>query len=175
MDIMVDLETLSTRNNAHILSIGACTVFDQSNTFYVTIAPGQNRHIDEHTVYWWMQQSDEARDIFNHINSGDSTDLPLALVALGEWMSEVADDNPIHVWSHGATFDCVILADAYDQYNIKLPWRYYNSRDTRTVLDISERLGAYEKPERTGVHHNALDDALYQSEWLATALAQLRV
>ena len=61
-DIMIDLETLGTGHDCHILSIGACNIYHPQEQFYAVMkADGQNRKIDEGTVRWWMAQSKESQ------------------------------------------------------------------------------------------------------------------
>ena len=160
-DIMIDLETLGTGHDAYILSIGACDVLNSNRTFYVNTAnTNQDRAIDVDTVTWWMQQSEEARKVFTE----DSIVLPAALRDLADWMLDGTEPGDLKVWSHGATFDIPILQHAYKQYKIDCPWGFWNARDTRTVYDLTGL--DVERPERKGTHHNALDDALWQSEYL---------
>mgnify|MGYP006408929027 CR=1 FL=1 len=67
MHIMIDLETMGTRPDAPIISIGA-VAFDANgplDSFYAGVNLGSSVNsgakIDASTVLWWMQQSDEAR------------------------------------------------------------------------------------------------------------------
>ena len=61
--IMLDLKTLSVDSNAHILSIGACTVEDKPRTFHEFLGKSQfGSHIDADTVLWWMKQRQKARE-----------------------------------------------------------------------------------------------------------------
>ena len=61
---MLDLETLSTRNDAAIISIGLVK-FDQNGVIdsqgWALDFSKVTGHIDPGTVKWWMEQSDMAR------------------------------------------------------------------------------------------------------------------
>ena len=68
---MMDIETLSTRPDAVILTVGACkfdpyTQTETTGDFYLRINVDEQaqlgRHIDENTVAWWGQQAADVRD-----------------------------------------------------------------------------------------------------------------
>ena len=69
-DIMIDLETLSTRNDAVILTIGAVKFninkeLDKTKQLYMRInlqsCKNLKMHTDRSTVKWWKEQSKEAQ------------------------------------------------------------------------------------------------------------------
>lgn len=166
---MLDLETLATTPDAAILSIGAVrfdldagTVFDQSDTFYTAVSidyqPG--RKITNSTLAWWFMQTAEAQEVFF-----DPTALPLniALNALATWVGPQPGITP-KVWSNGADFYLPMLAHAYAQHGIDLPWQPYSGRCYRTYKNL--RTARSVKVERTGEHHNALADAIFQAKHL---------
>ena len=73
MNVMVDLETLSTKNNATILTIGAIKFNlkdapgeGEQNTFYMRVNLDSCKElgldIDKNTEKWWNEQSPEARE-----------------------------------------------------------------------------------------------------------------
>lgn len=167
-EAMVDIESLSTRKNAHILSIGIVDMHNFDCHYSCNISLGkpyhsQNRHIDEGTVAWWMSQSDEARKSAFDPEHG-SISLQDALRNLRHWFNS---NNMKKIWSHGSVFDTVILEDAYDQIGVTCPWRFWDVRDTRTVIDIARRAtGSSMEPIREGTHHSALDDAIHQAKWI---------
>lgn len=163
---MIDLETTGTTAKTGILSIGACVFDDELNTFsvqyrfYTTILlDGQvGREITHDTLWWWMQQSEEARSVFN----------PYGGLHLKEALLRLSDVfHPKYcireVWSNGADFDVAILQHAYGEANIPVPWSYKMTRCFRTVKELFPNVA---KPEFKGVQHNALSDAIHQAEWL---------
>ena len=163
MHIMIDLETMGTRPNAPIISIGA-VAFDKSGThteFYDVVDLKSTVHtqsvIDADTVMWWMKQSDEARAAFDckRIDIGD---------ALSNFQSFCGRHEYKAIWGNGAAFDNVILSEAYLSYNYLngKPWDFWEDRCYRTVKNMFPDVAI----ERGGTHHNALDDARSQAEHL---------
>jgi len=162
-DWMVDLETLATTPDAHILSIGAVDMSNHDNTFYCTVeGTNQNRTTNFGTIKWWLKQSPEA--IASATNSNNALELPDMLADLTAF---IVEHKLTHPWANGSCFDIIILENAYRQHNMEIPWKFWNVRDVRTITDMAFRItGQKLKPNREGVHHNALDDAIYQSQWV---------
>jgi len=181
VDIMVDLETLGLSKNAPIVSIGA-VAFDINtgeilNKFYTRVEwvnDQKDRPLDRDTVKWWLKQSSEAQNEL--INSEGVLKLKLALKRLDEFFGQFktpeGNSKPCTIWANGATFDAVILDDAYQNQAKRMPpWGFRNIRDCRTLKDIGETLGMnfYKMFQMTGEAHNALDDCLFQIEWTVAA------
>ena len=166
--IMVDLETLSTKHNAVVLSIGAIE-FEPKNgrlgkQFYVNldVAAQQDAglHIDGQTVMWWLAQSKEAQNAFTP-NGGMQP--KQALIQFEEYWHSVKN---AYMWSH-ATFDAVILANLFRAFGMKTPWHYRDTVDIRTYNMLHKAMSFKETTpfNRSGVHHNALDDAIHQAHY----------
>lgn len=162
-NVMADLETLSTRANAVILSIGACEFGTNGigRTFYQTIYAEQgDRHVCPNTAAWWEKQPQEAKDAL----PVDRTPLRDALLNFGLWLPKDA-----LLWGNGSDFDNAILADAFTQFG-DIPWKFYNNRCYRTV----KSLFPVAPMQRIGTHHNALDDAISQANHLIAIRNRLR-
>lgn len=160
MDCMTDLETLGKNSKAVILSIGAIE-FDTKRDclgrkFLVNVDPQScidaGLIMDVSTVMWWMEQSDEARAAFKK----ESYPLKDCLEAFTEWYPKGAQ-----FWGNGATFDNVILANAYDAVGLKRPWLYSADRCYRTLKNMYPDIVA---DDTGGVKHNAFADAKYQAQ-----------
>jgi len=167
-DIMLDLETLGTSNNAVIIQLGAC-YFDRvtgeiGEKLLVNISPEScieaGLTMDASTVKWWIQQSKEAQ---NTLFKAD-TDLFNALENFSKFAKKAKA-----IWSH-ATFDFVILMNAYKKSGRKPSFYYRSARDIRTLVD----LGRPTEAKREGIHHNALDDCLFQVKYVVEAINNLR-
>lgn len=178
--IMIDLETLGTTADAVILSIGAVrfdldsgTVADPngSYSFYqeldILSQHNHQRRISASTLAWWMSQPKEAQAVFN--NDTDKSSLGKSLYNLSDWVQQ-GTDKPL-VWSNGADFDLPMLAHAYTQLDIALPWAAYSGRCYRTYKNLPGARAV--KVPRLGQHHNALDDAMYQAQHLCAIHAAL--
>ncbi len=167
-DVMIDLETLGTKADAMIVQIGAC-YFDRNtgeigDTFKANIVYAVNEtrfSIEQGTVMWWLQQSEEARKSIN----GDAFPLVTVLRDLYEFL----DRDGIYLWSH-ATFDMPILTNAFITIGLKCPIPYRRMRDLRTLMDLSNHIS--ETP-RQGTHHDALDDAKFQVQYATEAFKKL--
>lgn len=163
MHIMIDLETMGTRPDAPIISIGAVT-FDAEGIkrkLYLNVdlgsAVNSGAKIDAKTVMWWMGQSDEAREAL--VTKDDQYSVVGALIVFSKWMHS---DNISGVWGNGATFDNVILRETYLNAAVMCPWEFWKDKCYRTVKGMYPDVTI----ERAGVHHNALNDAETQAEHL---------
>jgi exodeoxyribonuclease VIII len=155
--VMIDIETLGNGSNAVLISLGAVEFNAEGvySAFYRNIDPQScvdaGLKMDVSTVMWWMQQSDAARSVFKL----QGEPLPNVLIHFNQWFPEDAC-----VWGNGATFDNVILSNAYDACKIKKPWKYWADRCYRTTKALYPGV----KPDPfAGTAHNALDDARHQA------------
>ncbi len=162
----IDLETLGTRYNAPVISIGVVQ-FDPDTgklgaTFYREIdidSAIKAGKISGSTLAWWMQQSEKARRVFGPDNK---VSLATALDGLSTWLRGMA--MAPKVWGNGASFDITILEHAYENgcVGLREAWHYTNVRDMRTLVEAAQ-LDKGDWPKDVGTHHNALDDAKYQA------------
>lgn len=164
---MLDIETLSTKNNALILTIGAIK-WDRKgairekidmNKFYKRINIESSKKlgldIDENTLLWWKKQNEEVRfDAFE--NKEDRIDLEDALKQFIEWYG-----NAKCVWANGDDFDCVIMNNAFEICNLTPPWKFWETRDVRTLYDIGN-IKNYMLNKLKLKQHNAIDDCYKQ-------------
>lgn len=160
--VMVDLETLGTSADAVIMSIGAVR-FDLETGdiddlgFYASVSVDSNlelkRRVSEDTLLWWLKQSPAAQKVFHE----PKIELPEALADFSDWLG--TDDN--YMWSNGADFDLPMIAHAYTQARIEVPWKFWNSRCMRTYKNLPGAKNI--KFDAEGVKHNALSDAVNQA------------
>lgn len=174
--IMVDLETRGQRPGCAILSIGA-VAFDPNRNllgdrFHAVVNTADCHRYgltdDDGTMAWWDKQKPEARQILDLAAASD-TKLPVALDAFSAFVREQAKGEA-RVWGNGADFDQPILVACYGATDRDPPWKFWNSRCFRTLKNLT-RVPA---PERLGVHHNALDDAVFQATHALTILQGVR-
>ena len=174
--LMIDLETMGKNPDAPIISIGAIFFDPQtgdmgpefSNTIDLETAGGV---IDRDTIKWWLKQSREAQSAI----MTDEIPLDDALLQLREFIDENSGEFFVQVWGNGANFDNTILRRSYERQGIPCPWRYYNDRDVRTIVELGK---AIDFDARTaipfeGERHNALDDARYQAKYVSAIWQKL--
>lgn len=157
--LMVDLETLAVSPGAVVLSLGAVH-FDPlgtgyNDTLYFKInlddQDALGREIDPNTLDWWSKQDpaimEEAFSADDRISLTDATNRFHKFA----WGCDA-------YWSHGATFDLVILENIFGQLKKSVPWSYWQLRDTRTLFDLGH------DPEMPQARkHDALQDAIRQA------------
>ena len=174
--LMIDLETMGKNPDAPIISIGAIFFDPQtgdmgpefSKTIDLETAGGV---IDRDTIKWWLKQSREAQSAI----MTDEIPLDDALLQLREFIDENSGEFFVQVWGNGANFDNTILRRSYERQGIPCPWRYYNDRDIRTIVELGK---AIDFDARTaipfeGERHNALDDARYQAKYVSVIWQKL--
>ena len=165
--VMIDLETWGTGNYAVPVSIGAVK-FDPAksesewSTFHIAVDPESamkaGLRADAETILWWMD--DTRREALHCWYRLERVDLTSALDGFATWFG--AESLP--VWGNGATFDNVILRNAFIAAGQDCPWKFWHDRCFRTMKALP---GARElEPRRAGTHHDALDDALHQARHL---------
>lgn len=173
-DVMVDLETKGSRPGAIILSIGAVAFADTlaERRFYTVISAqscvdaGLFEEAD--TMEWWKDQSPQAREVLAEADASPIT-LRDALSAFGDFLSGYGGTAGVRVWGNGSDFDNAILAAAYEAVDMTQPWKFWNNRCFRTVKNLT----TVPAPKREGVHHNALDDAIFQATHACRILADM--
>jgi len=159
--VMLDLETMSSDPTAAVIQIGAVpfSLEDIGPGFKTTIDLEDSMRygtVSGPTIKWWMEQADAAR---KSVMSGTRT-LRQGLQDFGDWMRGL-EGGGHKVWAH-ATFDHPILLNAYSKSNLIRPFHYRQCRDLRTLEEFWG--GGIEWPSRKNVHHDALDDAIFQAE-----------
>lgn len=163
--VMIDLETMSTEHNAAIISIGAVkfdpTDFAILESFHVGVTLPSSQayglHISSDTVLWWLGPDlVEARENYYAL---EKVDLATALEGFSLWFG----NESLPVWGNGATFDNVILRNAFKAIGMECPWSFRHDRCYRTFRALSSHTESV-KPE---VAHNALHDAIAQVKTMA--------
>ncbi len=174
--LMIDLETMGKNPDAPIISIGAIFFDPQtgdmgpefSKTIDLETAGGV---IDRDVIKRWLKQSREAQSAI----MTDEIPLDDALLQLREFIDENSGEFFVQVWGNGANFENTILRRSYERQGIPCPWRYYNDRDVRTIVELGK---AIDFDARTaipfeGERHNALDDARYQAKYVSVIWQKL--
>jgi hypothetical protein len=175
-DVMLDLETLSTKNNAIILVIGAIkfnrnekwdnkfTIDDihSSKKFYKRIKISSceeiGLHKDKNTELWWNNQDPSVKEEAFGFESERVT-ITDALKQFSEWFK-----GSTFIWGNGSVFDITIISEAYNRCNLEIPWKFFYIRDLRTLFDICNFRSKKNNHNNKHNHnnHNAIYDCFYQ-------------
>jgi hypothetical protein len=162
MDVMLDIETLSTRPESVLLTIGAVKFdpwgddVDTDHGLYHRVNVDEQlelgRHVQEETVQWWGNQP---ADVFEEA-MGESNRVSLAQMTADLNRFLVGVEN---IWCQGPAFDIVILENLYRQLIKPTPWQFWQIRDSRTLF------GVHGDPREKDLKaaHNALMDCYYQA------------
>lgn len=176
---MLDIETLSTENDAVIVQISAVQfnpiTGETYRTFDVNIDPQTaidlGLNVSASTTKFWLSQSKEAIDsVFNKI----AVSLHEALIGLKIFIiscSSSSDKVDTRIWGNGPSFDCSKIKSSYVALKLPLPWLYFNERCVRTIVACDS---SYKKNTPfTGIKHYGLDDCKHQIKYISEGLNAL--
>jgi exodeoxyribonuclease VIII len=172
----------SAKNRALLVSIGA-VFFDPAtgNTgpeFYEVISLESSMACggvpDASTIIFWLKASSEAR---SEIVMDSAITLSDALQQLDDFITANASNgkDSVQVWGNGATYDNVLLAESFDRAGIPCPWKFWNNRDVRTIVELGKAVGytpRYEIPF-VGEPHKAISDAHHQVKYVSAIWQRL--
>lgn len=164
IEIMLDLETLSTQSNAAIVQLSAVS-FDRAHIFNERIARSSYNHllgrfaISVDTLNWWEQQPSQVR---NYVMGGVLHPATV-LEMFSKWIKALPEE-PI-VWANPVIFDMPILEHAYSAFDLPYP---LNARNYRCFRTMSEEFASIIPRDRSKVTHNAFEDCLEQITHLQT-------
>ena len=105
---------------------------------------------EEGTKLFWEKHSEELKRIRDN-----ATSLKVTQELFYEFIYPYQED--LSLWAKGIDFDLPIFRRFF---NTSAP--YYNSVDVRTLMKEFPNI----KLKRTSKKHNALEDAIYQTEWV---------
>lgn len=175
-DVMLDLETMGNKSNAAIVSIGAVEfnieTGEMGREFYKVVdlqsCLDAGLNVNGSTIYWWLQQDDEARKRICE-KGGLLYDV---LSRFNTWMEDCVDK--VRIWGNGARFDIGILEDAYlalQPCKLQTPWYFRSEMDVRTLVSFAPNIKA--NLPFTGVEHNPIDDCKHQIQYCSATWKKL--
>jgi exodeoxyribonuclease VIII len=175
INIVLDLETLGTSEDAAILQIGCCIPefdhihiptgisheFESTISYDVALASEFNK--DRDTLSWWEQQDTKAR---KHVFSGQDS-YSDAFDHFRFWLDSIrANGADVAVWGNGSDFDNRLLAYSLNSMGYHGVWNFRNNRDLRTIKALFPV--THLSSETDGIKHTALADARYEARLLNT-------
>jgi len=169
--LMVDMETMAVTPDAVVLTLGAVHFNPYGNgvgdSIYFRIniddQDALGRSVDPGTLEWWGKQDPVIME--EAFSEEDRIPLVEAMDRFHKFAWGCS-----HFWSHGATFDLVMLENIYRQIGKPLPWNYWQLRDTRTLFDLG-----YDPDMPKGEKHNALQDAIRQAVGVQNIYTKLKI
>jgi hypothetical protein len=162
MDIMLDLESLGTRPDCAILTLGAIKfnpyVLDSfGDSLYLRIDVDEQlalgREVQEDTLTWWSKQAKDVRE--EALGEGNRVSLTEMYRQLNRFCV-----GATNIWCQGPAFDIVILENIYRQQGWPTPWQFWQIRDSRTLFGVH---GDPREKGKAGLH-NALEDCISQAQ-----------
>jgi len=164
---IIDFETLSTHQNAQVLSLGI-TYFKAGVISTITelakntkswnfdLSNQIHRHVKESTREWWTEQ--------NPITWTHHRTEPLLQPReiLHELKAFVAKNNIEYIVGNGIGFDNVLLKNLCEDYNVPYPVEYWGDLDLRTIRWLTT-LETPEFPQQLTKHvaeHDCIAEAI---------------
>ena len=171
--IMLDLESLGTRPDCAILTLGAVK-FDEytpgsiGETLYHRIDVDEQlalgREVQEDTLAWWAQQAQDVRE--EALSEEGRVSLETLYRDLNRFCVGVNN-----IWCQGPAFDIVILENIYRQQGWPTPWQFWQIRDSRTLFGVH---GDPREKNKEGLH-NALEDCISQAQGVQEIYRRLKI
>lgn len=173
--VVIDLETTATSRNACIGSLGAKVLFedqlgletDSTKHFHFNIKEQEviGRDVDKATMEWWGRQPTFIRN--QELGSTFPTLTQLENVV--EWLKDITgeDTKRLRIWGNSNTFDNDNLRSLLDDYNIQVPWLYWQDRDFRTLKALID-VPAPVNPQPHSANYDALTEAAHMESILRT-------
>ena len=177
INVVLDLETLGTSEDAAIIQIG-CAVMYQDHyyipencpeEFEVTIkyedCTNGEFALSEDTMLWWEKQDPTTKQ---YVFSGQESYLD-AFDLFTWWVQNLKSNGAeIAVWGNGADFDNRLLSYSLNSLGFRDVWKYTNNRCLRTLKNLFPPVEPpFQLPRLIGEKaHTALGDARYEARIL---------
>ena len=174
LDVMLDLETLGTKEGSIILSVALKTFCvdatkepkeDYNYHQHISVLSSLFYHLtsDYDTEEWWAQQSVEAR---KKVLEGQKEAVEVDGVArfLHALLTRWSEDYNLYIWGRGVGGFDLPLLDAMMRTVIgegcKTPWKYWAAMDVRTIMNFCKMCG--HQPAKEDTPHDAMEDVQKQ-------------
>jgi DNA polymerase III epsilon subunit-like protein len=177
-NVMVDLETLGVRPGSIILSIGAVEFSEEGlgKKFYSIIDQASCRDagltVDQYTLDWWDKQNGPAKQVLKDTLPCAMKRAPSLKDVLSSFSLFIKEAKFPAMWGNGSDFDNTQLAAAYSSVGIQMPFSFRDNRCYRTLRALFPEV---KTDNDEGIHHNALDDAVYQAKYAVRILNYIKI
>lgn len=179
--LMVDIETLDTKSNGAVIWIAAQFFnmdsgelgpsFTQAITISSNMKAGLNLNSD--TALWWLRQEDALKAWAN----AEKKELPEALDLFSEFIDKNCSEVGFEIWGNSNRFDMGMLDNAYTRLGKKLPWRFRDERDVRTLVSFNPKIKEEvikNAVESGAERHNPLVDVQLQIKYCVATYKTLK-
>lgn len=174
LNIMVDLKTASTKENAAILS-WAMVPFTEEGTkceleiFYkvvnLTSCFMAGMDIEKGTQKWWEEQTPEARAA---VMKSEGESILSVTRAAYCWLSALAETYDLYMYCRGIDFDLPKIEWCFRKFMEQdAPYKYSHKMDVRTVLKFMEI--DQSQFEFEGIKHHSVDDCVHDIKMIRKA------
>lgn len=185
LGLMLDIETLDLGARPVILQI-ALYPFDMETEEPIHDALYQHlpiqpqldlipsRTISAETLFWWMQQSDEARAAIEFNLSDDFDELPILMQQLIRRFNKLTSGKEYELIAKGPQFDVVAVETLIRDCGLTPPWRYDRIVDLRTLQRYAGVSSRDLTPPKGFIAHRADWDCKFQIETYFETKRRLR-
>lgn len=182
--IMIDGETLSTKRNAVIPSIGLVK-FDPATgetgerlhvVFDVQEQIDNGYDVSASTLAFWLKQEGPARRYLAGILDKKDPHVVTRTQGMTHVYNFINDTRNAKVWGNGISFDLGLLIEEFEANG--LPWEFWNERDVRTVVELCHMFNMpnYKNDiPMGGIAHRPVDDCLHQIAYTSRIIQHLAI
>jgi hypothetical protein len=201
-DWMLDIESLSTKNDALIWSIGLTAFVPKPSLQFsgdLSIGPKYNfmiskhgqeaRRIDPSTIKWtyekgdregfmkWQQSNAALIGLDHNFLTQRNHVILYRHEQLLEAMVGIGITKQSTIWANGTDFDMSMVKDYFEDMDLEVPWSHGAKVCMRTLRWQCRQQAGHEflpREDKTLKGHNAADDCIYQIRWTQNMLRAIR-
>ena len=174
---MIDIETLGTKPDAVVLTIGGVkfnpyTSEEPHTPFSVRLdideQTAKGRVVDPNTIEWWGQQDKAIQD--EAFSDENRTPVLTFISDLNKWLNGTELK-----WAQGARFDYGILENLIEQFDQHKNWFFWQEADSRTLGQLVPRDMRKDDSGTQQDLHSALAEAYNQAKAVQKAYKHLNI
>lgn len=168
--MMIDLETLGVTPKSVVFQLGY-TIFTESEIYARKIFHFnplsqlmKGRSVEKGAVEFWQQQPETV---------WKTAKLDFESTAAIHLRDDWKEHSIQKIWANSPAFDLIIWEDLCRDFGLTVPWSHKDQMDMRTLKQIGLTLNI-SGPDRKDPTHNALQDAIDQTEFVQIVLRLIR-